>query len=428
MPFRTGENIQLQVRPRLLSSLINKRSFPMALPRVLRIFSRYQQSGGEETVVQRIHQELEEVMDADWFESSTGTLLGSSLGARLAAPWKAVHNRTVAGTLRKLQESNQYCAWEIHNVFPALSPSVYQTAFDLQIPVVHFLHNYRLSCVNGSFINHGEPCLRCIKGNFLPAVQTICWRDSRIACGFMSLALTRVRHLKVFERISAWIALSQAHKALHLQMGLPDRTLHVVPHFQEFRQSEVSTLPQNGYALFLGRLSPEKGLVNLIEGWKQVKTAGARLVIAGTGPEESRLRRFIAENKLDSVELRGYVDRAQHRELWANAKFLIVPSIWHEPFGLVVLESFAHGRPLVVSSLGSLSEIAGDGGLVVNPARPEEIAHACDRLFGETKLAEEMGARGIKRLQQLYNRAIWLERIREVYGSCGIRLPGGSPN
>lgn len=234
--------------------------------------------------------------------------------------------------------------------------------------------------------------------------------------------------MKVFERVSAWIALSQAHKALHLQMGLPDRTLHVVPHFQEFRQSEVSTLPQNGYALFLGRLSPEKGVANLLDGWKQLKTAGARLVIAGTGPEESRLRRIIAENKLESVELRGYVDQAQHRELWANAKFLIVPSIWHEPFGLVVLEAFAHGRPLVVSSRGSLSEIAGDSGLVVNPARPEEIAQACDRLFGETKLAQEMGARGMKRLQQIYNRDIWLEKIREVYGSCGIRLAGGSKN
>jgi glycosyltransferase involved in cell wall biosynthesis len=244
----------------------------------------------------------------------------------------------------------------------------------------------------------------------------------------MSMALTRVRSLKVFERVSAWIALSQAHRNLHLKMGLPDRTLHVVPHFQEFRPAEVSMLPQNGYALFLGRLSPEKGVANLLDGWKQLKTPGARLVVAGTGPEESRLRRIIAENKLTSVELRGYVEPAQHRELWANAKFLIVPSIWHEPFGLVVLEAFAHGRPLVVSNRGSLSEVAGESGLVVDPGKPEEIANACDRLFWETKLAQEMGTSGIRRLQRVYNREIWLEKIRKVYGSCGIELPGGSNN
>jgi glycosyltransferase involved in cell wall biosynthesis len=394
----------------------------MPNPRILRIFSRYEQYGGEEAVARRIHQELAEVMDADWFESSTETLLGSSLATKLVAPWKVIHNAEAAKSLGKLQEKNRYSAWEIHNVFPALSPSVYQTAFDRGVPVINFLHNYRLSCVNGSFLNHGEPCQRCIKGNFLPSVQTVCWRDSRVACGFMSLALTRVRRLKVFEKVSAWIALSEVQKALHLKIGLPDRTLHVVPHFQEFRPAEASPLQHNGYALFLGRLAPEKGVANLLNGWKQVKTPGARLVIAGTGPEEDRLKQIVVENKLDSVELRGFVNPAQHRELWANAKFLIVPSIWHEPFALVVLEALAHGRPLVVSNFGSMPEATFGCSFVVDPFKPEEIAVACDRLFRDTELAQEMGNRGIARLQQVYNRDVWLEKIRAVYASCGVQL------
>jgi glycosyltransferase involved in cell wall biosynthesis len=394
----------------------------MPNPRILRIFSRYEQYGGEEAVARRIHQELAEVMDADWFESSTETLLGNSIATKLAAPWKVIHNAEAAKSLRKLQEKNRYSAWEIHNVFPALSPSVYQTAFDRGVPVINFLHNYRLSCVNGSFLNHGEPCQRCIKGNFLPAVQTVCWRDSRVACGFMGLALTRVRRLKVFEKVSAWIALSEVQKGLHLKIGLPARTLHVVPHFQEFRPAEASPLQQNGYALFLGRLAPEKGVANLLDGWKQVKTPGARLVIAGTGPEEERLKQIVVDNKLDSVELRGFVNPAQHRELWANAKFLIVPSIWHEPFALVVLEALAHGRPLVVSNFGSMPEATFGCSFVVNPFKPEEIAVACDRLFRDTELAQEMGNRGIARLQQVYNREVWLEKIRGVYASCGVQL------
>jgi glycosyltransferase involved in cell wall biosynthesis len=394
----------------------------MPNPRILRIFSRYEQYGGEEAVARRIHQELAEVMDADWFESSTETLLGDSIATKLVAPWKVIHNAEAAKSLRKLQEKNRYSAWEIHNVFPALSPSVYQTAFDRGVPVINFLHNYRLSCVNGSFLNHGEPCQRCIKGNFLPAVQTVCWRDSRVACGFMGLALTRVRRLKVFEKVSAWIALSEVQKGLHLKIGLPARTLHVVPHFQEFRPAEATPLQQNGYALFLGRLAPEKGVANLLEGWKQVKTPGARLVIAGTGPEEERLKQIVVDNKLDSVELRGFVNPAQHRELWANAKFLIVPSIWHEPFALVVLEALAHGRPLVVSNFGSMPEATFGCSFVVNPFKPEEIAVACDRLFRDTELAQEMGNRGIARLQKVYNREVWLDKIRGVYASCGVQL------
>ena len=196
----------------------------------------------------------------------------------------------------------------------------------------------------------------------------------------------------------------------------------MVPHFQEFRPAEASPLQQNGYALFLGRLAPEKGVANLLDGWKQVKTPGARLVIAGTGPEEDRLKQIVVENKLDSVELRGFVNPAQHRELWANAKFLIVPSIWHEPFALVVLEALAHGRPLVVSNFGSMPEATFGCSFVVDPFKPEEIAVACDRLFRDTELAQEMGNRGIARLQQVYNREVWLDKIRRVYASCGVQL------
>ena len=102
----------------------------MSRPRILRVFSRYQQYGGEEAAAKRIHQELGEVMDADWFESSTETLLGASLAAKCAAPWKVVHNGTMLKRLQELQHRNRYHAWEIHNVFPALSPSVYQAAFE----------------------------------------------------------------------------------------------------------------------------------------------------------------------------------------------------------------------------------------------------------------------------------------------------------
>jgi glycosyltransferase involved in cell wall biosynthesis len=395
----------------------------MPPPRILRIFGRYQHYGGEEAIAKRIHRELAEVMDADWFESSTESLLGDSIAARLAAPWKVVHNGAISKQIRQLQEKHQYSAWEIHNVFPALSPVVYQAAFDMGVPVIHFLHNYRLSCVNGMFLNHGETCHRCIKGNFLPAVQTTCWRDSKLACGFVGLALTRVRRMRVFDRISAWVALSQAQKILHLKIGLPEKTLHVVPHFLQPSRSDVPEPPQEGYALFLGRLSPEKGVANLLDAWPKVKSEGARLVIAGTGPEEERLRRRITKNKLSSVELRGFVEPDQHETLWANAKFLIVPSIWDEPFPLVVLEAFAHARPLIVSNYGSLPETVADSGFAVNPHNAEELANACDRLFRDTELARNMGNRGIMRLRRVYNRDVWLDKIRTVYASCGVHLP-----
>jgi glycosyltransferase involved in cell wall biosynthesis len=392
----------------------------MPLPKILRIFSRYQHYGGEEDVARRVHAELAEVMEADWFESSTAEFLGKSFGSRLVAPFAAIHNSSICERLREAQRERDYVAWEIHNIFPALSPGVYTAAFELGIPIVHFLHNYRLGCVNGQFLNHGTECTRCIDGNFWPAVRTVCWRDSRIACAVTGITLTRVRQLKVFEKVAAWVVLSDAQKQLHLRMGLPEKTLHIVPHFLSVQREKPSEIPEEGYALFLGRLSPEKGVKQLLTAWKKIRSPHARLVIAGTGFEEE-LMRFLARD-LPTVDFRGFVERSQHDDLWAKAKFLIIPSIWHEPFGLVALEAMAHGRPLVVSNLGALPEIVGEAALVADPTQIDELAAACDRLFADHRLARRMGDSGFVRMKQYYHRDLWLERIRQVYASCGVRL------
>jgi glycosyltransferase involved in cell wall biosynthesis len=392
----------------------------MPLPRILRIFSRYQHFGGEEEVARRVHAEMAEMMEADWFESSTEEFLGKSLPSRLTAPFAAIHNWPVYQRLQKAQRKAHYVAWEIHNVFPALSPSVYVAAFELNVPIIHFLHNYRLGCVNGQFLNHGTECTRCIDGNFWPAVRTVCWRDSRIACAVTGMTLARVRRLKVFEKVAAWIVLSDAQKELHLRMGLPEKTLHVVPHFLSVQREKPSEISEDGYALFLGRLSPEKGVRQLLAAWKKVRSPHARLVIAGTGFEEEQMRSLARD--LPTVDFRGFVDRSRHDDLWAKAKFLIVPSVWLEPFGLVALEAMAHGRPLVVSKLGALPEIVGEAGIVVDPTRADELAAACDALFADHRLAQRMGHSGFVRMKMHYHRELWLTRIRHVYASCGVRL------
>jgi glycosyltransferase involved in cell wall biosynthesis len=394
----------------------------MANPRILRIFARYQQFGGEEKVARKIHEDLMPWMEADWFESSTDELLGNGVAGRLAAPLKVIHHEAVAQRFRKLNRKVRYDALEIHNVLPALSPSVYAAAFDSGLPIIHFLHNYRLSCVNGFFLNHGQSCHRCIQGNFLPAFETKCWRESRIACGFMGIALSRVRRLGTFNRVTAWVALSSAQKDLHVQMGLPKSRLHVVPHYMEQGCDATSPVPRDGYVLFLGRLSPEKGILQLIRAWQEVPQNLARLVIAGIGPLEREAADLARELALNNVEFRGFVPASEHRELWARAKFAVVPSIWDEPFPLVVLEAWANGRPLIVSNWGSLPETVGDAGLIAQVEREGELAGAMRTLLEDNGLAEELAARGTAKLRSQFNRELWLERIRAVYQSCSVTI------
>src|SRR5438309_8731313 len=124
--------------------------------KILQIFSRYRQIGGEEMMVRQIGDCLRKQHELDQFFGSTAEMVGNSFRERLLAPLKAIHNWTAARSLKLSQQKRKYDIWLVHTVFPGLSPSVYQTAQELDVPVVQYLHNFRMSCVNGFFLNHGE--------------------------------------------------------------------------------------------------------------------------------------------------------------------------------------------------------------------------------------------------------------------------------
>jgi glycosyltransferase involved in cell wall biosynthesis len=392
------------------------------MPKVLRIFGRYQHFGGEERVVQQIHEALAGSMEAIRFTGSSETLLGHDVLQRLTAPLRVLHNTHAAREVRNLHLAHHFDAWEIHNVFPALSASIYEEAIRLEVPIIHYLHNYRLSCVNGMFLNHGKLCHRCISGNFFPAFQTCCWRSSRIACGIGGAALHRVRRSGIFEKAVAWIALSEAQKQWCARIGIPGDRIHVIPHFLDAQVINPGPLPEDGYFLYLGRLSEEKGLRFLLEAWRQIEDPNARLVIAGTGPEEHFLRRHASDLNLRGVDFRGFVSPDQQGLLWGGAKALIVPSIWDEPFGLVVLEAWAHGRPALVSNRGALPEIVADSSSVFSAEDPDGLAAKIRWLGGDSAAAQRLASAGKNRLRDFYSREQWLSKVKSVYAGAGIPL------
>ena len=298
----------------------------------------------------------------------------------------------------------------------AFPPSVYQTAFDLKVPVVHYLHNYRMGCTNGFFLNHGQPCERCLNGNFWPAFQTACWRNSRLISGFMGLILRRVRSVGTLQNVAAWVALSQAQRSKHIAMGIPQDRIHVVPHFYEPKGAPIPPCP-NGNVLFLGRLSPEKGVDHLLRAWELVQSKGRKLIIAGDGPEKERLQNQARELGLADVEFVGFLDREQQRAVWAKTAFSVIPSIWSEPFPLTFLESWTQDRTFVANRLGAMAEVVTEGkdGLLAEPFSAESLSSKIQQLINQPELCTMMGSAGKGRILNEFNRALWLSRIEAVY-------------
>jgi len=335
---------------------------------------------------------------------------------RISAPFRAFYNLPVAQRLRRYQDLGQFDLWQIHNVLPGLSPSVYQTAFELKVPVVHYLHNYRMSCTNGFFLNHGQPCERCLHGNFWPAFQTACWHNSHLISGMMGLILRRVRSIGTFQKTAAWIALSHSQKAKHVQMGIPEKRIHVIPHFYEPKAAPPPASP-NGHVLFLGRLSPEKGVHILLQAWKLLHAGDRKLIIAGTGPEESKLRALATSLALKNVEFTGFVKSEDQKRYWSQSAFFVAPSIWDEPFGMVILEAWANARAVIGFKKGSFPELIADGtdGTLALQVTPQDLADKIQLLIDHPELAVRWGQAGFTKLGSLSTTASWLSRIESVY-------------
>jgi glycosyltransferase involved in cell wall biosynthesis len=389
--------------------------FSMARRRhILQIFNRYLQYGGEEGSVYRIGDALQSIHDVEYFISSTAEMISEGSLGSWAVPWKAAYNSEIDTKLKQYQQAGHFDAWQIHNIFPVMSPVVYHRAMEWNVPIVHYLHNYRLSCVNGFFLNHGKPCQRCLSGNFWPAFTTACWRDSHMESGWMGLITGYIRTLPLFEKVFQWVALSEAQKYEHVRMGIPAEKIEVIPHFLEAKDPPLPPA-SSPTALFVGRLSLEKGVAQLLNSWKLIAGGERKLIIIGDGPERAHLERQ-AKN-IPGVQFLGFIGIEEQLEHWRKALFSIVPSIWIEPFGMTVLESWAKGRAVVAHRIGALPELIEDGvsGLLASPESEGELADRMERLLSSPEEAEKMGLAGRQRLETHFSRQKWVDRIAKIY-------------
>ncbi len=391
----------------------------MARLKILQLFSRYLQYGGEEGSVFRIGDALEVRHDVEYFIASTKEMMKAP---RILLPLRAYRNFPLLERLEKYQRLGRFDFWQIHNVFPAISPGAYTLADQLGIPIIHYLHNYRMGCVNGFWFTQGEECRKCSGGNFLHGVIGKCWRGSYAQSAAMAVMLTDVRRRGLAQQVRRWVAISHAQKAAHVEIGLPADRIDVVHHFLDHDAALPSPgFPADGYGLFIGRLSPEKGVDRLLEAWSKLG-GNRRLVIAGDGPEMASLQARAAGLGLDNVSFVGFIDQSAQQELWAGAAFSIVPSVWQEPFGMVVLEAWARGRAVVAHRIGALPEIITDGvdGFLADPNDADDLAAVLESTFLAGSALRDAGQNGLEALLTRFNKSRWLDAIDGVYRNAGL--------
>jgi len=297
---------------------------------------------------------------------------------------------------------------------PAFTAGALRKVLREGFDVIHF-HN--VSLVGGPGVLRYGDGVRLYTANehWLVCPMHVLWKNNREPCERpqclrCTLTFHRPpqlwRYTGLLERAAAHVDLflspSRFTIEAHRTRGFT-RPMRHLPHFLPVRETALAgavPVPERPYFLYVGRLEPIKGVDWLLERFRSYD--GADLLIAGDGEQEAELRRRSAG--LRHVRFLGRVHPSELPALYAGAVGLIVPSLGYEVFGLVLLEAFAQGTPVVVHDLGALPEVVADSGGGITYRTAGELVDALERLRLDRALRDDLGARG---------RAAWLERWSE---------------
>jgi glycosyltransferase involved in cell wall biosynthesis len=220
------------------------------------------------------------------------------------------------------------------------------------------------------------------------------------------------------EKVGVYIALSDFARKKFIEGGLPGERIVVKPNFVD--PDPGLKCGAGEFALYVGRLSVEKGLRVLLGAWGRLQEK-IPLRIAGDGPLKEEIAAEIKTRELSSVELLGRLAPSEIVSFMQGARFLVLPSVCYENFPLAVAEAFACGLPVIASRLGSMAEIVADGdtGLHVAPGDSAELAAKADWAWRNPGRLQEIGKAGrqeyvskygpeqnYKRLMGIFERAI----------------------
>lgn len=315
----------------------------------------------------------------------------------------------------------------VHNLFPLLTGSVPAAAHRRGIPVVWTVHNRRVRCVAGGNFREDAMCTRCRPGWRVPGLVHGCYAGSTMASGLVTVS-TSLFGASVRRRHVTAIAISADFADWIVDSAGLDRRQVRVKYNGVAGPKRPPGLPAGRPTfLFLGRLSEYKGVRLLLDAWRRADLE-ADLRIVGDGDLADVVRDATARDP--RIMWDGLVTPDRIDAVIGRANVVVVPSTWEEPFGRSAAEALGHGRPVVTTGRGGLSEIVDSTSGWVTGTDPDAMAQALTEATDE-QVASRRGEAARRRWQRLFSPEATTERLLEIYRSVasetGRRTVSGRP-
>jgi glycosyltransferase involved in cell wall biosynthesis len=332
---------------------------------------------------------------------------------------KYFYNLDAKKKLETFISNNKFDIAHLHIYYGKLTSSILKPLKEQGIPIVQTLHEYKIVCPTYKLYDGNNLCLDCADNNFYKAIFKKCNRNS-FSKTFVSAAESYISLWAGSQRlIDKFITVSEFQKRQIIEMGFMPGKITTIHNF-----IDVSSYPnfhQDGdYVLYFGRIEKVKGIDSLLEAF-EILPPTIKLVIVGHGEYESEVRARISSSKklYDRVKLLGFMSKDELSQTIHKSKFVIVPSIWYETFGLTVVEAMAHYKPVIGANIGGITEIISHeiDGLLFEPGDFAELSKHIRYLWNDDSLVKNMGYAARKKVETEFSPKIHFEKLNTIYKS-----------
>ena len=303
----------------------------------------------------------------------------------------------------------------LNNFQRQLSASIVDCCKKNNIPMVLTAHDMQAICPASAMLYKGKICEDCIEKGYSSCIKKSCIKDSKLKSILGVLEAKYYRKNSIYSKIDFIITPSEFLKKQLIKGKIKYKRIETIYNFVIDSNKEKNTKDE-GYAFYFGRLSVEKGILNVLKAIKQLDNG--KLIIAGDGPEKEKIEKFITENNLeDRVEMVGYLKQEQVKEYIKKSRFVVVPSIWYENCPYSILETMEIGKPIIGSKIGGIPELIEDreNGFVYEYNNTDELAEKMKILFDDSEKANQQGKMTRKLYKEKYSENIYYNKILKIY-------------
>ncbi len=305
----------------------------------------------------------------------------------------------------------------LNNFQRQLSASIIEPMKKENIPIIFTAHDVQAICPAILMLdNKKNVCEKCLKGRYTNCIKNKCNKDSILKSIVGAVEGYYYRNNKIYtKKIDYIITPSEFYKNKLIEDGMNRNKILAIHNFIDIDEYNVPKIDE-GYALYVGRLSKEKGIFNLIKAFSLIEKGELR--IAGDGPEKENIIQFIVEQHLeDRVKLLGYLDKYKIKEQIRKSRFVVVPSIWYENCPYSIMETLAIGKPVIGANIGGIPELIQNhySGFTYVFDNIEELASCMRKLLDNAELASKLGNNAKEQAKKLYSKEVYYEKILKIY-------------